>query len=102
MILPEGAMKAWRIRFPSRGRMGMFWRFGLLLESPRRRHRLVVGGVDPPSPGVHQLREGIDVRRFQFDHFPVGEDFRGELMGQGEGGEDIHICLLYTSDAADE
>ncbi len=26
-------MKAWRIRFPSRVRIGMFWRFGLLLES---------------------------------------------------------------------
>ena len=70
-------------------------------EAPRRRHHLVVGGVDPAGTGVDQSGQRVQVGVLQLRLLPVLDDAFGDLVLAGQplqhldsGGEVFRLGRL--------
>ena len=60
-------------------------------QPPRRRDRLVEGGVDAPGPRIHEARERVDVRALHLRELPVLEHAPGDRVAAGELGEHVLV-----------
>ena len=60
-------------------------------QPPRRRHRLLVIGMDTPRVGPHQQRQGVHIGRDQLRQLPVLQNERRQRVHRRQRLQHIHI-----------